>query len=207
MADLDLDWDGEAPGQPGIAPTWTSSAKDIVGCSLGRSRIWFTLGYGIVNEVYYPRVDSPQIRDLGFIVADGAGFWVEVKRLQDYAIRLLAPGTPAVEIVHRHSRFTLTLRVTPDPDRDVLIIAYRLDGDAALKPYVLLAPRLGTTGRDNVAAIVRHGIAPRAGGGAGTVQPRSRRGRRPPARTPSARPARVMSGQATAGRISIATAP
>ena len=94
MADLDLEWDGEAPGQPGIAPTWTSSAKDIIGCSLGRSRIWFTLGYGIVNEIYYPRVDSPQIRDLGFIVADGAGFWVEVKRLQAYAIRLLAPGTP-----------------------------------------------------------------------------------------------------------------
>ena len=118
MADLDLDWDGEAPGQPGIPPTWTSSAKDVVGCSLGRSRIWFTLGFGIVNEVYYPDVDSPQIRDLGFIVADGAGFWVEVKRLQSYTIRLLAPGTPAVEIVHTHARFSLTLRVTPDPDRD-----------------------------------------------------------------------------------------
>jgi glucoamylase len=148
---------GEAPGQPGIAPTWTSSAKDMVGCSLGRSRIWFTLGFGIVNEVYYPRVDSPQIRDLGFIVADGVGFWSEVKRLQNYSIRLLAPGTPAVEIVHRHDRFDLTLRITPDPDRDVLIIAYRLDGDAALKPYVLLAPRLGMTGHDNAASIVSHG--------------------------------------------------
>ena len=37
-------------------------------------------GYGILNEVYSPRVDIPQIRDLGFIVADGQGFWVEVKR-------------------------------------------------------------------------------------------------------------------------------
>jgi len=26
-------------------------------------------GYGILNEVYYPRADIPQIRDLGFIVA------------------------------------------------------------------------------------------------------------------------------------------
>src|SRR5579863_8927503 len=91
MADRGPEPQGEAPGQPGIAPTWTSSAKDMVGCSLGRSRIWFTLGFGIVNEVYYPRVDSPQIRDLGFIVADGLGFWVEVKRLQAYTIRLLAP--------------------------------------------------------------------------------------------------------------------
>jgi glucoamylase len=149
--------EGGAPGSPGIAPTWTSSAKDLVGCALGPSRIWFTLGYGIVNEVYYPRLDTPQIRDLGFIVADGAGFWVEVKRLQNYTLRLLAPGTPAVEIVHTHERFTLTLRVTPDPDRDVLVIEVALAGDASLRPYVLVAPRLGTEGRDNIAEIQRHG--------------------------------------------------
>src|SRR4051794_27478274 len=73
---------GHAPGAPGVSPTWTSSAKDIVGCGLGPARLWFTLGYGIVNEVYYPRVDIPQIRDLGFIVAGGQGagadgFWSE----------------------------------------------------------------------------------------------------------------------------------
>ena len=59
---------GTAPGAPGLAPTWCSSAKEMVGCSLGSSRLWFTIGGGIVNEVYYPRVDLPQIRDLGFIV-------------------------------------------------------------------------------------------------------------------------------------------
>src|SRR3954466_5512705 len=96
---------GHAPGAPGIAPTWTSSAKDIVGCSLGPARLWFTLGFGIVNEIYYPRADIPQIRDLGFIVAerDGAGqerFWSEVKRNENYRLRPLAPGVPAVQIVH-----------------------------------------------------------------------------------------------------------
>jgi glucoamylase len=86
----------DAPGKPGIAPTWTSSAKDFVGCSIGPSRLWFTTGYGILNEVYWPRVDIPQIRDLGFIVADRRGFWVEVKRNADYTLRLLAPGVPAL---------------------------------------------------------------------------------------------------------------
>src|SRR6185437_2149032 len=146
-----------APGHPGIAPTWASSAKDLVGSTLGPSRVWFTLGYGIVNEVYYPRIDIPQIRDLGFIVADDSGFWVEVKRLHNYTLRLLAPGTPAAEIVHTHKRFTLTLRVTPDTDRDVLAIEVKLAGDLDLRPYVLVAPRLGTTGNDNVATVVRHG--------------------------------------------------
>ena len=37
-------------------------------------------------------------------------------------MRLLAPSTPAVEIVHKHDRFVLTLRVTPNPDLDVLAI-------------------------------------------------------------------------------------
>ena len=102
-----------APGGPGIAPTWTSSAKDMVGCALGISRLWFTLGFGIVNEVYYPRVDIPQIRDLGFIIADGEGFWAEVKRVANYRIRLLAPGVPAVEVVHEHKRYSLRLRIAP----------------------------------------------------------------------------------------------
>src|SRR5439155_24124968 len=95
-----------APGAPGIPPTWTSSAKDMVGTSLGPARLWFTLGFGIVNEIYYPRVDTPQIRDLGFIVAGPGRFWSEGKRNQEYTLRLLAPGVPAVEIVHQQDRYT-----------------------------------------------------------------------------------------------------
>jgi glucoamylase len=119
-----------APGAPGIPPSWTSSAKDMVGCALGSLRLWFTLGFGIVNEVYYPRMDIPQIRDLGLIVADGEGFWAEVKRVADYQLRLLAPGVPAVEIVHRHQRYSLLLRIAPGsrPRRP-----YRMAGGESLQ--------------------------------------------------------------------------
>ena len=72
-----------APGAPGIAPTWSSSDKDAIGTSHYSSRVWFTVGRGILNEVYWPHVDRPQVRDLGFIVADDAGFWSEVKRDAD----------------------------------------------------------------------------------------------------------------------------
>ena len=146
----------DAPGRPGVAPTWTSSAKDVVGGSLGPARLWFTLGFGIVTEVYYPRVDLPQIRDLGFIVADDAGFWVEVKRLGAYEVSLLAPGVPAVEILHRHPRFQLRLRITPDPSRDVLLVQTSLTGDPTLRLYALMAPRLGATGEGNMAEVRRY---------------------------------------------------
>ncbi|WP_275188384.1 hypothetical protein [Bradyrhizobium sp. CSA112] len=109
----------DAPGAPGISPTWASSAKDAVGSSLGPARLWFTIGYGIINEVYWPRVDLPQIRDLGFIVADGNGFWSEVKRGGKYSLKAIAPGTPAFEIDHRsctelrYERFDLRQSLNP----------------------------------------------------------------------------------------------
>ena len=76
------------------APVTGHPDKDLVGTAIGSSRLWFTVGHGIVNEVYSPRIDIPQIRDLGFIVADGAGFWVEVKRLANYTLATPAPGVP-----------------------------------------------------------------------------------------------------------------
>jgi glucoamylase len=140
-----------APGAPGLEPTWCSSDKDLVGTAVGPARLWFTLGHGIVNEVYHPRIDIPQIRDLGIIVADGKGFWVELKRLQTHEMYLPAPGIPLPTIVHRHPRFVLSLRVSPDPERDVLLIDLELEGDPDLRPYVLLAPRLGGSGLENCA--------------------------------------------------------
>lgn len=55
----------QAPNAPGIDPAWTSSAKDMVGCSPGHPRLRFTVGYGVVNKVDCPRIDIPQIRDRG----------------------------------------------------------------------------------------------------------------------------------------------
>lgn len=83
----------EAFGRPGIAPTWTSSEKDLVVTALGPSRLCATLGHGIVNEVYWPATGMPQVRDLGFIVA-GAGRWTEVKREKRYALSTPAPWLP-----------------------------------------------------------------------------------------------------------------
>lgn len=147
----------DAPGAPGIDPTWSSSSKDVVGCSLGPSRLWFTMGYGIVNEVYSPRIDIPQIRDLGFIVADDEGFWVEVKRMESYRTTLAGAGVPAVEIVHDHPRFELRLRVVTDRLRPVLLLETKLTGDEGLRPYLLLAPHVGGTGHSNVAEIFSRG--------------------------------------------------
>ena len=139
----------EAFGGPGNAPTWTSSAKDLVTTALGSSRLWVTLGYGIVNEVYWPATGEPQIRDLGFIVADDEG-WFEVKRANRYRLSTLAPHVPLARVVHEGERYTLSLEFLPDPLRDVLLISFELAGEG-FRLYPLLAPHLSATGWDNTA--------------------------------------------------------
>ncbi|MEJ2058961.1 MAG: glycoside hydrolase family 15 protein [Gammaproteobacteria bacterium] len=146
----------KAPGAPGSEARWAPGDKSLVGCALRSARLWFTIGQGIVTEVYYPRVDIPQIRDLDFVVADGRGFWVDIKTLPDPRLRLLRPGTPAVEMLHHHPRFTLRLQVCPDPVRDVLLVEVELTGDDTLRPYVLLTPRIGESGDANLAWAERH---------------------------------------------------
>jgi glucoamylase len=136
-----------APGWPGIAPTWTSSAKDMVMTALGPSRIWATVGYGIVNEVYWPSAGRPQIRDLGFIIAGPSG-WHEVKRVARYELSLPKPYVPLPRIVHEGDDYRLELELSPDPMRDVLLIAFRLTG-SEVKLYALLAPHLGGSGLNN----------------------------------------------------------
>jgi len=147
---------GLAPGAPGIPPTWSSSDKDAVGTSHYASRVWFTIGRGILNEIYWPHVDRPQVRDLGFIVADDAGFWSEVKRDATHEVSHVDRGIPAITAVHRHPRYVLTLRICTDDHADVVRIEARLDDlrDAAdparaahpLRLYPLLAPHLGFGG-------------------------------------------------------------
>src|SRR6478672_2128013 len=94
-----LDSPRDAPGWPGIAARWTSSVKSGVGTALGaESRIWFTLSHGILNEVYYPRVDSACTRDCGLIVTDGGSYFSEEKRHTRSQVSLLAPGVPAFHL-------------------------------------------------------------------------------------------------------------
>src|SRR6201994_1656276 len=85
-----------APGWAGIPPRWTSSAKSGVGTALNRSsRVWFTLSHGILNGIYFPRVDMACTRDLGLLVTDGKSFFSEEKRHCKFDVAPVEPGVPA----------------------------------------------------------------------------------------------------------------
>src|SRR3954468_14084849 len=149
-----------APGWPGIPGRWTSSAKSGVGTAAGRdSRVWFTLSHGILNEVYYPRLDHACIRDLGFIVTDGETWFSEEKRDARSKTSPIAPGVPAYRIENTafDGRYRIEKEVLTDPHRDVVLQRVRfvplvgtLD-DYHL--YALLAPHLANHASGNTAWI------------------------------------------------------
>jgi glucoamylase len=147
-----------APGWPGIPARWTSSAKTGVGTAVSRdSRVWFTLSHGILNEVYYPRIDQACTRDLGFIVTDGQGYFSEEKRDTRSETSQVAPGIPAYRIGNTalDGRYRIEKEVLTDPWRDVVLQRIRfvpLKGTLAdFRLYVLLAPHLANRGGGNTA--------------------------------------------------------
>ena len=63
---------GTASDGPGVAASWTTGNKLGVGTAVGEaSKVWFTVANGITSEVFYPRLDIPNMQDMQYIVTDG----------------------------------------------------------------------------------------------------------------------------------------
>ncbi|HMN08796.1 MAG TPA: glycoside hydrolase family 15 protein [Gemmatimonadaceae bacterium] len=145
-----------APGWPGLEPRWTTSAKSAVGTALGDgSRVWFTASHGILNELYYPEVDTACLRDAGFMITARDGFFSEEKRDCDHGVEWLAPGVPAFRLRNRcrQGRYEIEKRVCTSTDYDVVLQHVRFTPlHGALGDYtitLLLSPHLGNHGAGN----------------------------------------------------------
>ncbi|MBK7252032.1 MAG: glucan 1,4-alpha-glucosidase [Gammaproteobacteria bacterium] len=147
-----------APGWPGTEPRWTSSAKAGVGTSLSSaSHVWFTLSHGILNEIYYPRLDTPCMRDLGMIVTDGMTFFSEEKRHASTRVSYPFSGVPLYRLTNtcRAGRYRIEKDVLADPLRDVVLqrtCFVPLEGSMDdYRVHVLAAPHMGNRGGGNTA--------------------------------------------------------
>ncbi len=122
-----------APNGPGDIPTWTSGAKEAVGTSTSLdSKVWFTLQSGILTEVYYPRLDTANVRTLEFAVSDGKTVWVESKdmvhsleRINDSALLYRQTSSDPA------GKFQLTKTYITDPQRNTLLIDVTFSGRPA----------------------------------------------------------------------------
>jgi len=138
----------DAPNGPGELPTWTAGSKEAVGTATStESKVWFTLQGGILTEVYYPRLDTANVRTLEFAVSDGKQVWVESKDMVHSLERISEEA-----LLYRQAssdpkgKFKLTKTYITDPQRDALLIDVSFSGSADYSLYVLFDPSLKNSG-------------------------------------------------------------
>lgn len=149
---------GEAFGHPGIAPNWTFSGKQGIGTSLSSaSPVWFTLGHGVLNEIYFPSVDTANTRDAQYLVTDEISFMHEEKRHMKHSIEYADPRALAFCQINTDQlgRYRIVKETITDPEAPVVLVHTRFE---ALQPeaenyqvYALIAPHIGNQGMGNSA--------------------------------------------------------
>lgn len=152
---------GDAFGAPGAEPKWTSSEKDAVGTAYSAaSSVWYTISHGVLNEIYYPTIDSPQTRDMEFLISDGATFFHEEKRDLKRSFEYIDSDAMAVRLTNSDpaGRYRIVKDVIADPHHPVVLMRVRLEGEEQLlrrlKLYALLAPHLEVGGSGNSGAML-----------------------------------------------------
>ena len=151
-----------APDGPGIEPRWTRGTKAAVGTAYSTSsRVWYTLDDGCVTEVYYPTIDSPQIRDLQFLVTDGETFFHDERRNFVGEIDCISEAALGFTATNREKegRYSIHKTILGDPHQNCLLIQTHLDAPPELLPklrmYVLCAPHLEIGGWHNNGEVLR----------------------------------------------------
>jgi len=157
--EIDYRWimgQGAAFGAPGMEPRWTSSRKDAVGTAYSASsRVWFTVSHGVLNEIYYPTIDRPQVRDMEFLITDGEAFFHEEKRHLHQEFDYMDGDSLAVLMTERdpEGRYTITKEIVCDPHHPIVLQNIKVSGDEEvlkrMKMYALLAPHVEGGGAGN----------------------------------------------------------
>jgi glucoamylase len=121
---------------PGGAAAWTTGNKLAVGTAANTtSKVWFTVAKGITSEIFYPRLDVPNMQDMQYIVTDGSTF-VDLERdATNHVVSM--PDEKALEYTVTNTdkrataRYSITNTYITDPSRNTLLILTRfqsLDG-------------------------------------------------------------------------------
>lgn len=151
---------GTAPGAPGDGATWAPGDKEGFGSSRTlASKVWYTLNQGKLTEVFYPRIDTPALRDLQLIVSDGATFAEREDRNTIHELKLLDSRSLVYRQTNtaRSGKYRITKTYVTDPARSAVLVDVRvksLTGDP-YDVYVLHDAGVGLDGNDDTGATTK----------------------------------------------------
>lgn len=153
---------GEAFGKPGITPNWATARNVQVGTTFeetgAKSPIWFTNADGALTEVFFPTIDTGQIKDAQFLVSDGHTFFQEEKKDMHHQVEVLSSSLVKLTNKDKGGRFHISHTFFTLEDSPVLIdeveVTANIDG---LRFYHLSNPHVQNTGYKD-SAYVRDGV-------------------------------------------------
>ena len=147
---------GDAPGRPGQKSTWTNGNKQGVGTAWStQSKVWFTLGDGVVNEVYYPAVDRANLRLLELIVTGPDGFFERESADTSHKVEVVQPDALVFRQINtsRTKRYRITRTVFTDPLQQTLVLQTEFEplGAGPLTLWVYVDPAVDNSGLEDTA--------------------------------------------------------
>src|SRR6058998_807267 len=119
-----------APGGPGAKATWTNGNKQgVCTATAPISKVWFTLGDGVLTEAYYPTVDKANLRMLELVVTDGAGFFERESVDTDHRVDVIARDVLAFRQTNssRSGRYRIVRETFTDPAHQTIVIHVRFE--------------------------------------------------------------------------------
>jgi glucoamylase len=143
-----------APGAPGAAATWAPADKHGFGTATGTaSKVWYTLEHGELTEVYYPDLGTPSLRDMQFIVTDGATFADLERDATTSTVTMPDPHslTYTQTDTAKSGRYRLIKTYVTDPARSTVLVNVTFQSLTG-KPYQVYAyvdPSLTNNGMDD----------------------------------------------------------
>ncbi|HEX8163940.1 MAG TPA: glycoside hydrolase family 15 protein [Pyrinomonadaceae bacterium] len=183
-----------APGAPGGDAHWTDAGKDAVGTSnTTRSKVWFTLGGGVLEEVYYPTVDVANVQRLELIIAHAQTGTIQTEEKDTVSRIVPHAGSLSFTQVNtaKNGEYRIEKDYTVDPQRNVLLVRIRFRGhfkrrENDYRLFVYYDPSLNNSGMhdtgftrgeallaqdgDKASALLASYDGARPGGGGGFVR-------------------------------------
>ncbi len=136
-----------APGAPGKDAHWPTAAKTGFGTANSlESKVWFTLADGVLTEVYYPTLDTPNVQMLQLLIvgshvateADDTNHHVEVTDAHALSFRQINSA--------KNGNYRISKTYATDPERNTLLIDINVTSRTADNIYVYYDPSLNNSG-------------------------------------------------------------
>jgi len=148
-----------APGAPGMDAHWPSAAKNGFGtANTLASKLWFTLNNGVMTEVYYPRLDVPNVQTLQLLIASADGKRVETEADDTaHRVEVLDPQALLFRQINtaKSGAYTVTKTYVTDTQRSSILIDVSFRWNMANlfegAVYVYYDPSLNNSGRHDSA--------------------------------------------------------